>query len=260
MDASVKQIEYDAECHALLNTAQTCTVRQGPHRFRVTGDRDGNQTSYTKSDIVITILDTGIDPNHMDLDGGKIIAWKDYVNSRTTPYDDNGHGTHCSSIAAGTGDASALYKGVAPGAALIGVKVLNSAAAARPQPSSTASTGSSATSQPTTSACFPSAWVRPAVPTARTHCPQPATMRSTPASWSASPRQFRPGEVHHQQPAAAANVITVGAMSDCGELGYFLAYFSSRVRLRTDAPSPTFVLRAGISRRPRPARPTSISQ
>jgi serine protease AprX len=89
---------------------------------------DGNadeSSSYSKDDIVIAILDSGIDINHYDLDGGKVIAWKDFVNNEVPAYDDYGHGTRVASIAAGSGDATYIYRGVAPGAALVGVKMLN---------------------------------------------------------------------------------------------------------------------------------------
>jgi len=83
---------------------------------------------YKGAGEVIAIIDTGIDDGHMDLDEGKVIAWKDWINNRAEPYDDHGHGTHCASIAAGTGEASGgTYTGVAPEASLIGLKVLNSA-------------------------------------------------------------------------------------------------------------------------------------
>ena len=77
---------------------------------------------YDGTGITICIVDTGIDPNHCDFPSGKIVAWADYVGSGSTPYDDHGHGTHCASIAAGETSA----KGVAPGASLMGAKVLNS--------------------------------------------------------------------------------------------------------------------------------------
>ncbi|AFL95548.1 putative subtilisin-like serine protease [Thermococcus cleftensis] len=79
---------------------------------------------YDGSGITIAIIDTGIDASHPDLQG-KVIGWVDYVNGKTTPYDDQGHGTHVASIAAGTGAASnGQYKGMAPGAKLVGIKVL----------------------------------------------------------------------------------------------------------------------------------------
>ncbi|WP_297462675.1 S8 family serine peptidase [Thermococcus sp.] len=80
---------------------------------------------YDGSGITIGIIDTGIDASHPDLQG-KVIGWKDFVNDRSSPYDDNGHGTHVASIAAGTGKASnGKYKGMAPGAKLVGIKVLS---------------------------------------------------------------------------------------------------------------------------------------
>lgn len=93
--------------------------------FGVTGDLDGNETSYSKNDVVIAIIDTGVDATHVDLDGGKVIGWFDAVNNISTPYDDQGHGTHVASIAAGTGEGDpGIQTGFAPGAALVGVKVL----------------------------------------------------------------------------------------------------------------------------------------
>ncbi len=77
---------------------------------------------YDGTGIKIAIIDTGIDKNHCDFPSGKIVAWKDCVGTGSTPYDDHGHGTHCSSIAAGAYNP----KGVAPGASLIGAKVCNS--------------------------------------------------------------------------------------------------------------------------------------
>ncbi|NJE54650.1 S8 family serine peptidase [Thermococcus sp. 21S9] len=79
---------------------------------------------YDGSGVVVAVIDTGIDGSHPDLQG-KVIGWKDFVNNKTTPYDDNGHGTHVAGIIASTGAASnGQYKGVAPGAKLVGVKVL----------------------------------------------------------------------------------------------------------------------------------------
>ncbi len=69
---------------------------------------------------VVALIDTGVDPNHEALKG-KVIAFKDFVNNQTMPYDDNGHGTHCASLIAGGGD----LPGVAPDAKLVVVKVMD---------------------------------------------------------------------------------------------------------------------------------------
>lgn len=130
-NSAVKLVEYDALVYPHLDAAQqwfgTAKARAD---FAVDGNADGS-AGYSKDDVVIAILDTGINPNHVDLDGGKIIGWRDATinNNQSGPYDElgdcGGHGTHVSSIAAGEGQANSLYKGVAPGAALVGIKVLS---------------------------------------------------------------------------------------------------------------------------------------
>ncbi len=59
----------------------------------------------------IAIIDTGIDDSHNFFTPGysdadfdyKIVGWRDEVNALASPYDDNGHGSHCSGISAGEG-------------------------------------------------------------------------------------------------------------------------------------------------------------
>lgn len=80
--------------------------------------------------VGLCVVDTGIDPNHEQLDG-RVVGWKDWVNGRAAPYDDHGHGTHVASIAAGDGTGAVgatadAYGGVARAASLIGAKVLTS--------------------------------------------------------------------------------------------------------------------------------------
>jgi subtilisin family serine protease len=75
---------------------------------------------------VIAIVDTGVDYTHPDLGAGigpgfKVIGGRDFVNDDDDPFDDNGHGTHVAGIAAANGS----VRGVAPGAKLLAVKVLN---------------------------------------------------------------------------------------------------------------------------------------
>lgn len=98
----------------------------------VTGARDVWNLGYNGSGVKIAILDSGIDPNHTDFwwhrgeaNISKIVAWNDFVNNKTDPYEDYEHGTPCAGIAAGTGDLPGSYPGVAPGAELIIAKWLN---------------------------------------------------------------------------------------------------------------------------------------
>ncbi|MBF8982320.1 S8 family peptidase [Lutibacter sp. B2] len=85
-----------------------------------------NDSGYTGKDVGIAIVDTGVYP-HNDLvkPTNRIIAFKDIVNGKTSPYDDDGHGTHVAGIAAGNGYSNPIYRGIAPEANIIGVKVLD---------------------------------------------------------------------------------------------------------------------------------------
>ncbi|HLF16057.1 MAG TPA: S8 family serine peptidase [Candidatus Thermoplasmatota archaeon] len=80
-------------------------------------------SGYTGSGVKIAVLDTGANPNHQALDGGKITAFKDCTSSTTTAYDNHGHGTHVASIAAG--DDGTDYRGLAYQADLVIVKILD---------------------------------------------------------------------------------------------------------------------------------------
>lgn len=84
--------------------------------------------AVTGSGVGICIVDTGVDPGHEQLDGGKVVDFFDFVNGRTAPYDDHGHGTHVAAIAAGDGTGginAAALRGVAPGATVYAAKVLD---------------------------------------------------------------------------------------------------------------------------------------
>lgn len=74
--------------------------------------------------VGVAVLDTGIYP-HEDFQN-RIIMFKDIIQKRNEPYDDNGHGTHISAIIGGAGCASeGRYSGVAPGCNIISIKVLD---------------------------------------------------------------------------------------------------------------------------------------
>jgi serine protease AprX len=77
------------------------------------------------SGVTVAVIDSGLKP-HVDLPASRIKAFVDFVNGRTTAYDDYGHGTHVAGIVAGTGAASnGQYAGVAPGASIVALKVLD---------------------------------------------------------------------------------------------------------------------------------------
>jgi len=76
------------------------------------------QSGYDGSGIVISIIDTGIDLNHPDLDG-QIIGGYDFVDNDEMPEDINGHGTQVAGIIASNGN----LKGIAPNSKILMYKV-----------------------------------------------------------------------------------------------------------------------------------------
>jgi subtilisin family serine protease len=104
-------------------------------------------SSVTDSDIVIGIIDTGVDTTHADLHGRQFFnmlevnglpgvdddnngfiddksGW-DFVNNDNHPADDNSHGTHCAGIAVGAHNQIGIA-GVSKGAKYMPIKGLES--------------------------------------------------------------------------------------------------------------------------------------
>ncbi|MES3516289.1 MAG: S8 family serine peptidase [Natronomonas sp.] len=85
----------------------------------------------TGEGVTIAILDSGINDDHPDLDG-RVVDRVDLTDagadrSPETGVDTYGHGTHAAGVAAGSGAASdGAYAGVAPGADLVDVRVMES--------------------------------------------------------------------------------------------------------------------------------------
>jgi subtilisin family serine protease len=108
----VKRVEFDAPTKVVL--AQS-TTQIGASRVWISHEVEGEG-------ITIAVLDTGIDDDHADVKN--VVKEQDFTGEGTD--DENGHGTHVASTAAGTGAVSGgANKGVAPKAKLIDVKVLN---------------------------------------------------------------------------------------------------------------------------------------
>ena len=79
------------------------------------------QSAYTGAGVGVAIADTGIDLNHLDLKPFGSVCFYAYSSSCQ---DDNGHGTHVGGIVAAR-DNDWDVVGVAPGATLYAVKVLD---------------------------------------------------------------------------------------------------------------------------------------
>jgi len=97
-----------------------------------------NQLGYNGNGIGIAVIDSGITAWHDDLtdpanpSSQRVVQFVDFVNGRTAAYDDYGHGTHVAGIASGNGfDSSGKRSGIAPGARLVVLKVLNASGSGR---------------------------------------------------------------------------------------------------------------------------------
>ena len=78
------------------------------------------------SGIGVAIVDSGVTSWHDDLGSQRVVHFADFVDFHPVPYDDYGHGTHVAGIIAGNGyDSNGARRGLAPGANLIVLKVLD---------------------------------------------------------------------------------------------------------------------------------------
>ena len=87
---------------------------------------DAWDVSTGSSDVIIAILDSGIDEGHPDL-VDKIVAGYDFVDGDSDPHDLNGHGTHVAGIAAATTNNGVGIAGTSWGARLMPIRVLDGA-------------------------------------------------------------------------------------------------------------------------------------
>lgn len=112
----IAQIEYDEKL-SLINSE---ILPWGVDRI----DAELVHTSNKGTGVNVSIIDTGIDYNHLDL-AANYKGGYDFVNDDPYPLDDNGHGTHCAGIVAAVDNDIGVI-GVAPEAYLYAVKVLDS--------------------------------------------------------------------------------------------------------------------------------------
>lgn len=133
----VAKLSYDKEIKLISDEqmAETMDVeaRRGPaaHTVTIRANRVWSEYGYTGKNVVVAVLDTGVNYEHKDIkdnlwegdvDGETVNGWNVIANNSNI-VDDNGHGTHCAGIVCGDGT-SGTTTGIAPDALLMTVKTL----------------------------------------------------------------------------------------------------------------------------------------
>ena len=147
----VKMIGYDKEFQLIspeqmeeIKSAAKSDVRAGgpdAHVQAVEAQRVWWEKGYTGKNIIVAVLDSGTNTNHLDLkdhlwtgyidtnnDGTPdtyVNGWN-FINNNSNITDDYGHGTHCAGIVCGDGTAG-VTTGIAPDASLMTLKTINRA-------------------------------------------------------------------------------------------------------------------------------------
>jgi serine protease AprX len=129
---SEKELEKLAS-HPLVKSVHVDRPTQGHlNRTAVTiGARYVQEAlGYDGTGVGVAVIDSGIASWHDDLTrdgvGQRVAHFVDFVNNASHAYDDNGHGTHVAGVIAGNGyDSNGAHTGIAPGAHLVGLKVLD---------------------------------------------------------------------------------------------------------------------------------------
>lgn len=105
----------------LMNTTAKSHI-SAPEAWKIS---EGSQ------DVVVAVIDTGVDSNHKDLKinmwsdpakkGEKVYGWN-FVNDKANPADDHGHGTHVAGIIGAVANPQAGVSGVAHKVSIMAVK------------------------------------------------------------------------------------------------------------------------------------------
>jgi len=134
----LKKLADDGE---VLSVHENRSIEHYNYRTAVTtGARAVNEVlGLTGAGVGVAVIDSGISTYHDDLTvvnsstvypygNQRVTKFVDFVNGRTLPYDDNGHGSHVAGIVGGNGKDSAgstNKAGMAPRASIIALKVLD---------------------------------------------------------------------------------------------------------------------------------------
>jgi thermitase len=101
---------------------------QWSHRSQFTNSEAAWDVTTGGADIIIAVLDTGLELTHEDV-SNRIISGYDFHNNDSDPTDDHGHGTRITGVAAATGNNITGVSGFDWKAKIMPVKVMSSTGA-----------------------------------------------------------------------------------------------------------------------------------
>ncbi|MFS1511252.1 S8 family peptidase [Chengkuizengella sp. SCS-71B] len=121
--ADVEFAEPIVEYHALFdpNDPLYSSDQYGPQIIEADSAWDITTGS---SNVLVAVIDTGVDENHEDLKG-KVVRGYDFIDNDNNPADINGHGTHVAGTVGALTDNRVGVAGVAPDVKIMSVRVLD---------------------------------------------------------------------------------------------------------------------------------------
>jgi serine protease AprX len=124
-DSSLEQLAADPAVEAIgLDRPVRGTIERTSAAIGARWVRD--ELGLDGTGIGVAIIDSGVTSWHDDLGAERVVHFRDFVGQQPSAYDDYGHGTHVAGIIAGNGyDSDGGRTGIAPGASLVVLKVLD---------------------------------------------------------------------------------------------------------------------------------------
>lgn len=95
-----------------------------PWNWRAVHVPEAQVVTRGRSDVVVAVIDSGVDLDHRDLAGRLAAGWN-FLDESAPPEDDFGHGTQVAGIIAAHGTADAGVAGIAPGCRVMPLKVID---------------------------------------------------------------------------------------------------------------------------------------
>lgn len=117
-----------SKCVTLQESMPACNSRAEDNRT-FNNARGARELAIPgKGGVGVAVIDTGVSL-HEDLihPYNRVVAFHDLVGGKSSPYDDDGHGTHVTGIIAGSGFVEQQRCGVAPYCHIIAIKALDHA-------------------------------------------------------------------------------------------------------------------------------------